>query len=575
MTSREDARDEWFETVRRITLRLVGVRSVSPGPGEIAVAREVLRLLQEDGLADAFAAGLDPVAGDPHGRVNAYAYLKGATKRAVVLLGHIDTVGTADYGPLEEWALDPEALATRLDALAAIAPEIAPDVAERPGDWLFGRGVVDMKSGVAANIAVMRHLARRAREGVVPPLSVILLATPDEENESAGVLQAVRFLTALRAREGLEYVGAINTDYTTPRFLDDPHRYVYTGTIGKLLPSFLVVGKESHVGDPFDGLDANLLAAELIRDLSMNAELCDVVRGQMTPPPVTLHNADLKASYDVQLPFAASFYLNVLTFTTGPGELLERLRGRAEAALRRLLAHVDAMERAWLATRDDGATAAPAAPARAGMVLSYAELRARAMARLGADAVRDALDAEGKRWPASLDKRERSLRLTHRLWTLSGERGPAVVIYYSPPYYPHIAAAPCALHEAVRAVAMAHPELRLSVEEYFPFLSDMSYLRLEPGTDVTALTANMPVWRDQDAGDAGDAPARPDAYGLPLDLIRSLDLPVVNLGVYGKGAHQRGERVLMSYSFGVLPRLIVETLERLAALGAGERGTAG
>jgi arginine utilization protein RocB len=51
MSMIDDARDEWFETVRRITLRLVGIRSVSPGSGEIAVAREVLRLLQEDGLA--------------------------------------------------------------------------------------------------------------------------------------------------------------------------------------------------------------------------------------------------------------------------------------------------------------------------------------------------------------------------------------------------------------------------------------------------------------------------------------------------------------------------------------------
>ena len=50
------------------------------------------------------------------------------------------------------------------------------------------------------------------------------------------------------------------------------------GTIGKLLPSFLVVGAESHVGEPFEGLDANLLAAELIADLSMNDALCDVIR---------------------------------------------------------------------------------------------------------------------------------------------------------------------------------------------------------------------------------------------------------------------------------------------------------
>jgi arginine utilization protein RocB len=75
----------------------------------------------------------------------------------------------------------------------------------------------------------------------------------------------------------------------------------------------------------------------------------------------------------------------------------------------------------------------------------------------------------------------------------------------------------------------------------------------------------MPVWDDA----PGDAP-RPGAYTLPLDAIRELDLHVVNLGVYGRGAHQRGEAVLMSYSFGALPQLIWETIERL---GAAQRAT--
>ena len=114
-----------------------------------------------------------------------------------------------------------------------------------------------------------------------------------------------------------------------------------------------------------------------------------------------------------------------------------------------------------------------------------------------------------------------------RLWTLSGLRGPAVVIYYSPPFYPHVAETPCELHEAVRAVAASHPDLRLRIEEFFPFLSDLSYLRLDPGVDVSALAANMPVWQPEAA-----AP-RVGAYSLPLESIARLNLPVVNLGPYG------------------------------------------
>lgn len=550
----------WLDTVRELTKRLVAIRSVSPDQGENDVARAVVRLLTEDGLADAYTSiGLDPIAGDPHGRHNAYAFLRGASPRTVVLLGHIDTVNTGDYGPLEPYALDPDALDAHQDELAALTPGLADDLAEHPGDWMLGRGVADMKGGDAINIAVLRRLARRARDGAPPPLSVLLLATPDEENESAGVLQAVSFLLKLRQEHHLEYIGCINTDYTTALYPGDPHRYAYTGTIGKLLPSFLVIGKESHVGDPFDGVDANLLAAELISDLSMNPELCDSVRGQVTPPPVTLKATDLKSGYDVQLAFMAYFYLNVLTFTTDPAALLARLYDRSQAALARALRRIDDAERDWVLACGDTARAALLGP-RAGLILTYAELRDLAIRDLGVERVEAELAAEWDRWPAELDKRERSLHLVRRLWTLSGLRGPAVVLYYSPPYYPSVRATPCALHVAVGAVAAAHPELQLSIEEYFPFLSDMSYLRCDPGVDLAALTANMPVWREP------TAPPRPGSYTLPFDAIATLDLPVVDLGPYGFGAHQRGERALVSYSFDVLPQLIWETIERLASI---------
>jgi len=546
----------WFEPTRDYMLRLVGIRSVSPSAAENDVAREVLRILGEGGLESTYAAlGLDPVEGDQYGRANAYAFLRGASPRTIVLLGHIDTVPTADYGALEEYAVDPLALRERRDALAAITPGLAEEIARYGDDLLFGRGTIDMQAGGAANIAVMRALAWRSQQEALP-LSVVWLATPDEENESAGVLQAVRFLLRLREEHGLDYLGAINTDYTTARYPDDPHRYVFTGTIGKLLPSFLVIGRESHVGDPFDGVDADLLAAELIRDLSMNPELCDVIRGQKAPPPVTLHAADLKVGYDVQLPFAAYFYLNVLTLSSSPAELLELLRERVEATLARFLERLHGAEERWMRLTADGT---PPHALREGKVMTLAELRTVTEAKLGVDKVKANLAALNESSPATLDKRERSLRLAQRLWTLSGLSGPAVVLYYSPPYYPHAQAAPAALHEAMASVAAAHPELQLQTVEFYPYISDMSYLRLDPGMYLAALKANMPLWSDE-------FPPVGGAYSLPLDEIARLGLPMINLGPYGWGAHQRGERLLQSYSFGVLPQLIVEVVERLSAL---------
>ncbi len=549
--------DSWLTVVREITHRLVRLRAVSPSRDEAEVARAVYAMLCADGCAAAYqVSGLDALTDDPYERHNVFALVRGRRPETLVLLGHCDTVGTDDYGPLAPWATDPAGLAQRVDALEALDPDLRADLAAHPDDWLFGRGSVDMKAGVAVHIALMRRLAAAAAAGAPPGVSVLFLATPDEEHESAGALHAVRLLLRLRREHGLHYIGVLNTDYSTAEYPGDAQRYVYNGTIGKLLPTVLAIGQESHVGQPFDGLDANLLAAELIREVSMDEDLCDRVNGQVAPPPVTLRAADLKARYDVQLPFAAYFCLNVLTLETDPTALLERVRRRAEVALRRTLERVDATEARWNAAA--GRPARAAGP-RVGLVLMYDELRGRAIARLGAEQVALQLAAGASQWPADLDTRERCARLAQWLWTLSGLRGPAFVLLYAPPYYPHVPAMPGLLQDAVRQVIAAHPEHALVERGMYPYVSDLSYVGLAASVDTTGLTANMPIWHESDVA----PPAA--AYALPLASMRELALPVVNFGPYGRGAHRAGERVLMSYSFDALPRLLWEVIERVGA----------
>ena len=543
---RKHSEHTWYEDVRQYTKLLTSINSVSPGKGEYQVSEAVLMLLHEDMEERAYSqVGFDPIENDPYERQNVYAFLKGKSPATIVLMGHIDTVGIQDYGELEADACNSIALWEKRNQLG---PTLA---GTNPNDWMFGRGALDMKSGVAVNIALMHYFAQYAPD---IPLSVLFLATPDEENESAGILQAAHLLTRLREQYHLNYIGVINTDCTTAQYVGDPHRYIYTGTVGKLLPSFLCIGRESHVGTPFHGFDANLLAAELIHDLSMNDELCDVVNGQITAPPVTLRATDLKSHYNTQLPLTAYFYLNVLTFTTTPEMLLERLRHYAESSLTQVLARVDKTEARW---RTIGGVQEQNAQPRTGVVLTYAELYQEMVQRLGEQQVASELHAEWEQQPTTLDTRERSLHLVHRLWTLSGRQGPAVVLYYSPPYYPHVSATPGPLQDAITEVITAHPEIPLVQQEYFPYLSDLSYLRLDADVDPSVLKANMPIWKEPTAQETR-------GYYLPLETIEKLNIPVVNFGVYGQGAHQRNEAVLMSYSFGTLPELICETIERLA-----------
>ncbi len=542
---------DWYNDVKQYTEHLVGMRSVSPSENEIRVAQEIVRLLRADGLGAVYTeCGLDALKGDLYGRQNAYAFLRGSAS-TVVLLGHFDTVDTQDYGEVESLALEPASLASRYDELLPVN-ERGTDM----GDWMLGRGAADMKSGVAIEIALMRQFARESRQAPLP-LSILMIATPDEENNSAGVLQAVHLLQRLRERHGLDYVGLLNIDYVTSLYPGDEHRYIYSGSIGKLLPGFLCIGSTSHAGDPFNGLDANLLAAELIHDLSMNDELCDAVPGQLAAPPVTLRASDLKDHYDTQLPLAAYFYLNILTLTTTPAQLLERLHKRAQDVLFQLLQRIDQVEQRWRQAHGEVHWQEGFHP-RSGTVLTYDVLYAETVERLGKERVEAGLLQEWHRWPATVDGRDRSLHLTHRLWTLSGRQGPAVVLYFAPPYYPAVAPIAGPLQDAVDAVIKAHPEVQLEQYPYFPYLSDISYTYLDPDIDLTPLQSNMPTWQP------GNQPPLPGAYSLPLAEIQSLNIPAINWGPFGRGAHQRDEAVLMPYAFETLPRLLYETIKNLS-----------
>ncbi len=89
---RTTLQDYWYDTIRHYTELLIAIRSVSPGAGENRAVGEVLRLLRADDLESVYtSSGLDPLPGDPWERHNAYAFLRGRSQRAIVLLGHIDS----------------------------------------------------------------------------------------------------------------------------------------------------------------------------------------------------------------------------------------------------------------------------------------------------------------------------------------------------------------------------------------------------------------------------------------------------------------------------------------------------
>ncbi len=152
----------------------------------------------------------------------------------------MDTVGIGDYGNIKEYATEPEKLKELLRK-RDLDEETLRDL--ESGDWMFGRGIFDMKAGVAAHMALMKKLSENVGELTG---NVVFVAVPDEEGNSSGMLAAVDELARLAEIHSLDYIAAVDTDYMAPHFPGgDDKKYIYIGTVGgKILPFFYIYGKE-------------------------------------------------------------------------------------------------------------------------------------------------------------------------------------------------------------------------------------------------------------------------------------------------------------------------------------------
>jgi arginine utilization protein RocB len=510
------------------------VPSVVDTPGEQACAQFLYDLLASEPYFQAHPDHLLllPTRDDTRTRSVLMALVRGNSAPAdeapaYILLGHLDTVDTADYGALRHLACDPPALAKATDA---------------PPTHMVGRGALDMKSGVATNLAIL--LAFAAGEGP-QDASLLLVACPDEEGASHGMLTAVDALPEVASRWGLALKGAINTDFIAPRFPGDQERPVFLGTIGKLLPSVFVAGVETHAGAPFGGFDPNWLTAEVVRRVDYNLDLCDEAFGEVTPPPVSLKSTDLKAAYSVQTPLYGWAYFNWFTMQRPCDQVLAQFRSVVQDAFTDLHKEFLAKVEAHAARTRVALPRVAWRPA----VYTFQELsdivRQRRGAAFEAEAARDLLAAQ-----PDLDPRAFCCRLTERLWEASGLQAPAAVVGFAHVYSPPVHTAPTA--PLARAAAAATREVShdtgytIPLQHYFPYISDMSFLDCpEPPSGLEALRRNNPGWQH--------------VFRVDHEAHACLGLPVVNIGPWGEGAHTRHERVERLWSFGVVPELVWRT----------------
>ncbi|MHA6260467.1 M20/M25/M40 family metallo-hydrolase [Sporosarcina sp. CAU 1771] len=450
----------------------------------------------------------------------------------IVLISHFDTVQTEEYGVLEPIAFNPEELTKKLLEYKDELPEDA-RIDLESGKYLFGRGTMDMKMGLALHMAIIEKASIEKW-----PINLVLTAVPDEEVNSAGMRVAVEELVRLRDEHNLTYKLFFNSEPSFSQGPGDIKEYIYTGTIGKIMPAALFYGKETHVGEPMKGITANYIASFLTQRMEWNEAFRETDLGESTPLPVSLQQKDLKTQYSTQTPYRAAALYNVFLMKRTAAEVMDIFR---EVANEAMAACNDAYTQ--ICQRENIAGVGEVS------VLSYEELLSYAEKKVGAEEVQRLKTQvlENEAW----DDREMSLRIVDNLMIECQELAPATVILYAPPYYPAVNTSDDPLiKKAVELVQKEVAKFGQEVEQihYFNGICDLSYVNYEDENDGwTAFEKNTPVWGD--------------TYRIPFAEMAELRAPVLNVGPFGKDAHQRTERLHVDSAFVEMPQ-VLETLIR-------------
>lgn len=475
-------------------------------------------------------------------------FIPGRGRRTVLLTGHYDTVTTEDYAELRDLAIQPDALLHALrDRLATHAQSPAQMRARQDfggTDYLPGRGLLDMKAGLAAGLAVAEGFAAaQDRSG-----NILFVAVPDEENASAGARRAAREMAGIAARLDIDLIGAINLDAIADDGDGSAGRSIALGTVGKVLPTAFAVGVPTHGGFPFNGINAAALIAAIVLRMEWAPELTDTTAAQPGTPPSLLSLRDGKAGYDVTTPGTAFATWNVLIHNRTPDDILDTFDRLCAEAVTGCLD--DLVGRARASALPEAQAFAPVKVEiyRYEQVLTEAERRNPGLAlALGAMSLEFA--------QCAVPLPEQCRRLTARAWHESRLGGPAVVTGFGSIPYLATRLSPSTegqrLAVAARNAAAASYDrygCQITCSEYFAGISDMSFFGEADEAMLDIVARNTPVWKGSIAW--------PDGPALG-------SLPIINAGPWGRDYHTPLERLHAGYAFNVLPKLLGDIVREI------------
>nr|WP_300090964.1 M20/M25/M40 family metallo-hydrolase [Sedimentibacter sp.] len=545
-----------YEEVKKITRDLVAVPSIVREPeGETRCAEKIYEYYMS---LDYFKRNPENVkivktVDDFVDRHSTYAYVKGTkgnSNKTVLLIGHLDTVGVDDFGDIKEYAFDAEKL-PELFLNMNISNEVKEDI--HSGDYMFGRGSLDMKSGVAVHMYLIKYFSEHPEE---LDGNILAYAECDEEDNSHGILTGLKEFKKLKDTKGFEYIACINADYSTGYNFTDVNRYVYFGSIGKLLPSFYVTGKETHVGQAYGGLDPNLIVAELTRLIELNTDLCDEAQGEVTVPPMSLKQSDFKEGYTVQTALAAYAYYNFFTHSMSPADVIAVSRQKAVEAFDNVVKYVNESYKKYCEISRVEYTRLPWKTRVYTWEEFYDDLKNKHGNKF-TDYIFNFAERLNEAEP-TLDLRLFSIRVIEEAWKFADDKSPAIIVFFGSIFSARIEMTGKTEKEKnlLEAVKNSIDKVQhycknpIKVRMFYPYISDSSFMALSDDVStIETLGKNMPSWKTK--------------YFYDVEEVLSVNVPVVNIGSFGKDGHKFTERVHMKYTFENVPNITYLTIREL------------
>ncbi|MDD4285975.1 MAG: M20/M25/M40 family metallo-hydrolase [Eubacteriales bacterium] len=496
--------------------------------------------------------GVHPIPNDAFGRTVPYALILGNSPNTVVSMGHMDVVGTESYGELAQQAFQIGEELEKALARQDLSPEARAELDS--GEWIWGRGVADMKGGVALHMALFEEYAALAQKGALPG-NLLMAVVPDEESYSAGMRAAAGLIRRLKEQYGLDLKMVVDPEPTNER---NGAQIMSIGSVGKIMPVVMVQGVTAHIGHSFDGITPLGILTEIYQKTNSSLEFSDRYKDEATIPPSWQYLRDMKELYDASLPFRAAGYFTVLTFDTTPQQIMDKLKKIAAEALTNNVKMLDGVYREYK-KRDKFAQKEGIRYKTA--VYSFEELvsELREKDAKSFDAYHTEIYQEiGRRVKqGALNFPEATLKMMEAVLKYAEIKHPVVLLGFAPPYYLPIHSDLIEGKEDTGSNAYAVVKKsaedgfgqKMDYENYFMGISDASYCGIDHPFDYTKFSANTPMWGD--------------LYSLDFEAIEEIGIPAVIYGPIGKEYHQWTERVNKKSLFEVVPAVTRELFDYL------------